>query len=236
MNNENLNQNNTDNNIKPIMYKNENDMSQITLRKVLYGVIFILIVVIVILILKKQPIVSTSKEEELEQKVNNYKVTIEELGKEAYYKARDVYGDFILDTKRLCGNLSKDTLVDNYYMKSMNSKFATYTDLSDYVKNYFYGNIVSTILTTNRFKNYSGYLYCVNEARGKNIRYIGVDSITLVNGNEERMEYKIKEKYFDASESLDCIDNCNYLYKENSFVIEKKDNRWLVTEFIFPYL
>jgi len=235
-NNVNNNLNNNENiNIKPIMYKNENDMSQITLRRILYAVILILVIVIIILLFKKRPIVSTTKEQELQTKLDNYKTVLVEFGKESYYKARDVYGDIVLDTERICGSLDPNTLVDNYYMKATNSKFLTYPALKEYIGNYFYGNIINSIITVNRFKNYGGSLYCIAQDRSKNNRYIGVESIELSSFELDKLEYNVKEKYFADNESLDCLDNCQYEIKENKFVLEKKDNRWLVVEFILPY-
>lgn len=234
--NQNINLNNNDNgSINPIMYKNENDMSKITYIRALYVIIAILVIAVVILILKKRPITSTAKENELTKDLTNYKEVITKLGVESYYKAKDIYGDFILDTSRICGTMDTSTLIDNYYMKSTNPKFTTYTDLINYVRTYFYGNIVNNLVTSTDFKNYQGHLYCSSKHRNKNTRYINLESITLDNFALDKLEYTVKEKYFSDTEDINCTENCNYIYKENKFIIEKKDNRWLVTEFTIPY-
>lgn len=230
------NLNNNDNaTIRPVMYKNENDMSRITYIRVLYVVIFILLIIVLILFFKKRPVTSTSREEELSNNLKDYQEVIIKLGEESYYKAKDIYGDFILDTSIICGNMSSSTLIDNYYMKSENPKFTTLSELTNYVKNYFYGNIVNNLITNTDFKNYQGNLYCSSKHRNKNIRYIGLDTITLDNFTLDKIEYTVKEKYFAEEEDINCIENCNYVYKENKFIIEKKENRWLVTEFTIPY-
>lgn len=224
-------------NIKMGMYKNENDMSQITLRRILYVIIFILVVVIVILLIKGKPkeLICENENEVFVADYNLAKQTNIELGKEMYYNAKDAYSSFILDTNIICGTLDKATTVDNYFMKSTNTKFTTYPELESYVKSYFYGDLVTILLSPNKFKNVGGSLYCVEESRAKNVRYIGAESINLINREANRMEYKVKEKYFATGENLDCLSNCNYEYKENLFVVEKKDERWLVTEFVLPY-
>lgn len=236
--NTNIEQNNypNDANIKPIMYKNENNMSQIMLRRILYLIIFILVVVIVILIIKKRPVVSTTKEEELNKTVSDYEEIIKTLGKEKYYQAINIYGDIILDTKLICGNMSKDTLVDNYYMKSQSTKFQTYKDLNNYIHSIFYGDIISSIITNNRFKNYNGILYCVSETRGKNAKYQGLEEMIIDSISNEKIEYTAKEKYLSDDENVSCQENCATTIKENKFTIEKKDNRWYVTVFTLPYL
>lgn len=235
---ESIRENNYNNevNIKPIMYKNENDMSQIMLRRVLYFIILCLIVVIVILILKKRPMVSTTKEEELKQTVKDYSETIKTLGIEKYYQAIDIYGDVILNTKLICGNMDKSTLTDNYYMKSQSIKFQTYQDLENYIHSIFYGNLIDSIITSNRFKNYNGYLYCVSETRSPNAKYKGLKEIIVDNITSAKIEYTLKEEYLSAEEKENCIENCQTTIKENKFTIEKKNDRWYITVFTLPYL
>lgn len=224
-------------NIKLGMYKNENDMSNIVFKRVMYLIIFILLVIIVVLVMKKRPstVNCPCDNEMFTSKLEVAETLNKELGLEMYYKARDVYGDFALDTSRICGAMSNTTLVDNYFMRSESPKFTTYTELANYVRSYFYGSPASVLLSSNKFKNYGGKLYCVKESRVKNVKYIGLDNIVLEDVSANKLTFKVKEKYFGETESIDCLENCVYDYKENVFIIEKKDDRWLVSDFTLPY-
>lgn len=224
-------------NIKLGMYKNENDMSNIVFKRVMYTIVAILIIIIIILILKRKPnkVACPCDNELFTSKLEVAENINKDLGLEMYYKARDIYGDVALDTSRICGTMSNDTLVDSYFMASTSPKFQTYTELASYIRSYFYGTPASTLLTANKFKNYGGKLYCVKESRVKNIRYIGVEDFKVEDVSASKITYKVKEKYFADNESVDCLENCNYTYKENIFVLEKKDNRWLVSDFTLPY-
>lgn len=225
------------NHIKLGMYKNENDMSNIVFKRTMYVIVAILVIIIIILIIKRKPskVVCPCDNELFTSKLEVAESINKDLGLEMYYKARDIYGDIALDTTRICGEMSNDTLVDSYFMASASSKFQTYTELASYIRSNFYGVPASTLLTSNKFKNYGGKLYCVKESRVKNIRYIGVEDFKVEDISASKITYKVKEKYFADNESIDCLENCNYIYKENVFIIEKKDNRWLVSDFTLPY-
>lgn len=224
-------------NIKTGMYKNENDMSQIVLRRILYLVILVLVVVIIILIVKRQPeeVKCPCDNQTFIDKLDVSQNINKELGLEMYYKVRSVYEDFALDTSRICGNMSNTTLVDNYFMKSTSTKFTTYIELANYVRNYFYNTPANTLLSNNMFKNKDGHLYCVYSTKKKNPTYIEMEELKLEDISANKLTYKVKEKYFAERESTDCVENCNYEYKENIFILEKVNGRWLASDFTLPY-
>jgi len=234
-----LNQNNNpeqnDINIRPDLYKYPNKISDGMFKMILYGVIVILVIVIIFLIVSRpKPKECPCDEIEFQNKLEVSEKLNIELGKEMYYKARSVYSDFAFGTSYICDPLGTE-VKDNVYYKSGNPKFKTYTDLSNYVKDTFYGNLVNTLISQNTYKSYDGNLYCVKSNRTKNIYYIDMEEITLVSSESTKLEFSVKEKYFAQDENIECVDNCKYDYKENKFIIEKKDGRFLVTEFTFPY-
>jgi len=233
----NNNQNRKNHNVKLGMYKNENDMSHIMLRRVLIFIIVVLVGVIIFLLVQRKPkeIACPCDNETFTEQLEVSKTVNKELGLEMYYKVRNVYEDFALDTSRICGAMDNSTLVDNYFMKSSSPKFKTYTDLSSYVRGYFYGTPASTLLSSSTFKNKDGSLYCVYSTRVKNPKYIELEDITLEDIGANKLVYTVKEKYFAQDESTDCLENCKYDYNENVFILEKINGRWLVSDFTLPY-
>ena len=245
MNNQSLNKpspsiNNDYNKISPHMYKNENDMSNIIIKRILIGIIIVLVIALIatyfILSSKIKPCDNAS----LQSEVNELKNSNTALAKELYFRARDIVGDIYTDTTRICGPLNNELddrgkEIVSEFNKSTNSKFITYQSLSTYIKSAFTENMANDLLSLNRFKSVDSNLYCSKSMRTKNNRYIDMEEFKLDKEDSDKMEFTVKEKYFADDESVECIDDCKYSYKENKFVIEDKNNHWLVSEFTLPY-
>lgn len=228
------------NKISPNMYRNENNMSNIIIKRILIGIIIILVIALIatyfILSSKIKPCDNAS----LQTEVNDLKEANTLLARELYFRARDVVGDIYTDTTRICGPLENELdergkEIVSEFNKSTNSKFISYQSLSSYIKGIFMEDLANDLLSLNRFKSIDSNLYCSKSSRTRNNRYIDLEEFKLSNESSGKMEFTISEKYFADDESIECIDDCKYSYKENKFVIEQKNNHWLVSEFTLPY-
>lgn len=225
------------------MYRNETDATKKFNTKILFGIIIFLVIVIIVLIFIKARPCTVTNEAEIESQKNRIENLEKEtlsLSKDLYMMARDVVGDIYINTERLCGPFiyeydKKGQVINAEFYRSGNSKFNSYQDLVTYIKSRFGYELSNTLLNTNTFKNVDGALYCAKSSRTANNRYIGLESITLETREDDTLTFEVREKYFAEGEDLTCVNDCNYTYTKNSFVLEYSDDHYLVKSFVLPY-
>ncbi|MDD6879485.1 MAG: hypothetical protein PUD59_04590 [bacterium] len=159
-------------------------------------------------------------------------INTDELFDSMYYVTLDTLSNsvaFGTNWLSICTDSNK-TLDGKIYYKVCDSEFKTKNDVITYLRKYISNDLASKMVGE-QYLDYNNELYVIPYSLDRDERYIQMDSYNIVSESNDKIVYNVKSMYSD----IDCVDNCNYTYKINKFVIEKINSRWVVSEMEMPY-
>ncbi len=111
---------------------------------------------------------------------------------------------------------------DNRYYKT--SRFETYRDLRDYLKNFFSVSVIDELLSGEEYIDYNGKLYSIDVGRGGNI-FMGRESYSITRENDDKYLLEVTvEVYGDDAETVEG-------YEKFIFTYENISGDWKFTTF-----
>lgn len=129
----------------------------------------------------------------------------------------------------LCEN-SQTIIEEEVYMKVCSAGYSSLDDIKT-----SYGEYISTDLIemymSEYYKEYNNSLYVIPISINKDDSYVGIESYSLKSKTPTKLEYIVTSKYSD----IGCEDSCKYSYKNQKFILENQNNKWIVVEMELPY-
>lgn len=164
--------------------------------------------------------------------ISDEDVDADSLFATTYYDALSVIADGVASGStwlEVCLN-SQVTINDEIYVKVCNSNFKTVEDLKKYVNEYATKDYTNTLMGSN-YINDNNSLYILPVAIEKDSNYKGFVSYNVKQVSSNKIIYLVKSKYTEK----ECSEDCEYTYKEHKFVLERENNKWLVSNMEMPY-